>query len=570
MFEQNFAASGAIAEKRPENSAEQIKLMEIEWKLEDDDGIVSFEVDPKTQLIRYKTFNGKMKENGEYYEEKKWDTRQGRIKFTEEQKKSVEDDFVNKYGDMSALLLSLFAEITNYQNAESNTEKLIILFLGSAKIVEGESFLLVDMGVTMILNKSTKEVISLDDKKALYSPEAMVEWKKDESVAISWGGKEGIKIFDVNTGKLINKLDSDSTVGLMESCDKNEIVSWSQGKDKKIKFWDSSNSKMIREIDLPGDFPVKGNVLEIMDGKFFVFSDGVETLVLDRNTGIVVKKFPGSEPQEDFRNGISILGNNSINFWRFGGARGKKPVEIIIRGKREINEWERFCEFKKEGFSLEAGENLPDVFWFQCSNLEAKRFEEKEQFKWGEERIYFHVKGHDLVKLSELVKNVAGQCGIAISFKYYDVEKNGQPENGYTRFVANFASVGDAKKLYEGLIGSEEYNTMVADEQADYLGYQLDEKAHYASGYREIRGNDLENMKNKIGDLIQNLDGTYAIKTEEGNCKQLTASEYEEIIKGIDFSAKFKKKWDEWISSSINMKTKDYSIKRNILRGMAS
>lgn len=564
---------------KPESDVEQIKSMELDWKLSDDNHITSFNINWNHLCINYTTFSVKPATDGEIeYEEKKtWNLSRNELKINKNDEDYIIDRLLNMYSkEESAFLLNLYSQVINYQYSEGKLKKLIDNFLKNVRVVKNGRFFIVDMlgyPGPVILDMKNKDVIMLKDENSkIHHPKDMIEWEKEKSFAISGSDhRGGIKIFDASSGELINNIDPSSQVeGLMKSQNEKEIISWSfeKGGEKKIKIWNKDNLKITREFSCPSNFQITGEMVEIKDGKFLVFSDGKETFIISRDTGEVIKKILGNSPKYDFRGGISTLNDGTIEFWRFEGSLGKNH-NIMIREGKILDNWQRFCEFDKESFSLKVGENIPDIFWIQSGNLEAKRLTEKKKFKWGKERLYFHIEEKDLFKLGKLIENIAGQNHIAIKFKYYDTEKNSRLENSATRFVANFASVADAKKLYEQLINNKEYKKMLAaDNDNDYCSYQLDEKAYYAQGYREFRMDEIAEARKKSENIIKNSDGTYSIriKTEEGDWNMtITEEEYDKMTNESFFAKKFKKIWDSGVSDNNNDdKTEKPSLKSSI------
>jgi len=110
---------------------------------------------------------------------------------------------------------------------------------------------------------------------------------------------------------------------------------------------------------------------------------------------------------------------------------------------------------------------------------------------------------------------------IPIAFKLLDTAKS-QPWAlaDETRFVANFSSVKDAKTFYDSLRQSPEYKRMKPDRTHDYQGHQLDDIAHYASGYKETRAS-----LQRIEKAVRNPDGTYTYQSQHN--KPITISEPE-------------------------------------------
>lgn len=145
------------------------------------------------------------------------------------------------------------------------------------------------------------------------------------------------------------------------------------------------------------------------------------------------------------------------------------------------------------------------------------------KLKWGKERIYFEIPMEKCNALRNLVMTTAHEGKLPVAFKYLDATKSNQPSiNGDTRFVVNFASTKDAKTFYELLKQKPEYQKLRPDRTMDYHGHQLDNIAHYASGYRETRG-----ALQRIAKAVKNPDGTYTYKKENGKDPMtITESQY--------------------------------------------
>lgn len=528
-----------------DSNFEAIKKMTVDWRLEDDDEIKSFSFSDDFKLLNYSVSDHK---------EKSWDIQNNRVKrnFPEqkksEEKQDVVANFNSKYGALYPVILHILKERTeSVRDNINNEQEYIEWIIKNSEItpVDSSLFIMVPGSIAVdMINLKTQKHIVLHDEEKTSVPESVISWSEEKNVAIKF--ENCVKIFDTDNGDCLATFSDVDKIGESQSEDeaifiqRNGIINIADKKSYAIKKSFDCNLK---------DYKWNISVFEIKDGKFIVYADSQEVGIIDKKSGEIIKKIQGKYPTEDPRSGLTVLNENKIEFWRFDGARGKEPVNIIIKDNEILNEYQRFCEFKEENFALKTGEETPDAYWNQCSNLEAERLNKKGEFKWSQERIYFHVKSDDFVKLSNLIKHIAGQNDIAISFKYYDVEKNGQPKKDDTRFATNFSSVADAKKLYEKLAVSKEYQNMAADEETDYLSYKLDEKAYYSSGYREDRRQELNNAEK----YIKNPDGTYTFIddkdiqiTESGDKNiQITESEYIEKMKAVDFSTKFKKIWDD-------------------------
>ena len=177
-----------------------------------------------------------------------------------------------------------------------------------------------------------------------------------------------------------------------------------------------------------------------------------------------------------------------------------------------------------EEFKVKNGETDIGVFWYEYGNAAAKKLKESGKLEWGKERIYFDIPLENMEELRDLAFELAKSEKIPIAFKHLDVQKTHQidlkPESETTRFVANFASIEDAKRFYQALQHREEYKRIKSDRNLDYHGYNIDGVAHYASGYREKR----EPLKRIIETAQKNSDNTYSYYSADGS-KQITITE---------------------------------------------
>jgi hypothetical protein len=190
-----------------------------------------------------------------------------------------------------------------------------------------------------------------------------------------------------------------------------------------------------------------------------------------------------------------------------------------------------------EKFRVNNGETDEGVFWHEYKNVAAKKLKESGQLEWGKERIYFDIPLDNMEELRDMAFELAKREKIPIAFKYLDVLKSNQvdlkPDSDITRFVANFASVEDAKRFYQVLQQRDEYKKMKSDRNLDYHGYNIDGVAHYASGYREKR----EPLKRIIETAQQNPDNTYSYYSADGLRKKTITKEefdrFERMFKAI-------------------------------------
>src|SRR3989338_892948 len=206
------------------------------------------------------------------------------------------------------------------------------------------------------------------------------------------------------------------------------------------------------------------------------------------------------------------------------------PKQEIQRNdliKPEQNQQQNYEGLKDkdfEEFKVKNGETDIGVFWYEYGNTAAKKLKESGKLEWGKERIYFDIPLDNMQELRNLAFELAKSEKIPIAFKHLDVQKTHQidlkPESETTRFVANFASIEDAKRFYQALQHREEYKRIKSDRNLDYHGYNIDGVAHYASGYREKR----EPLKRIIETAQKNSDNTYSYYSADGS-KQITITE---------------------------------------------
>jgi hypothetical protein len=212
------------------------------------------------------------------------------------------------------------------------------------------------------------------------------------------------------------------------------------------------------------------------------------------------------------------------------------PVQEIQKEGLLLPEEDSALEAQKEtptddygNFDYGNGETVPGVWWNAYDSKAAKTLKKEGKFQWGKERIYFDIPTDQMETLKGLTQKIAQEKQIPIAFKYLDTAKS-EPwtSQDETRFVANFASIEDAKRFYEALRQSAEYQKMKSDRNFDYHGHNIDGVAHYASGYREQR----EPLKRIIETAKRNPDGTYSYKSADGKKDmQIEEWQYEKFKK---------------------------------------
>jgi hypothetical protein len=205
----------------------------------------------------------------------------------------------------------------------------------------------------------------------------------------------------------------------------------------------------------------------------------------------------------------------------------QEDIELIrnkIKGlEKEPDSQNMFTEFR-----MKNGETDEGFYWNEYRNRKAKELKESGKFEWGKERIYFDVRIEDCEKLRDLVMKIAGENQIPIGFKYIDnvkttpVNKDGKE----TRFVTNFASSDDARKLYSLLSQSSGYQSLIPDRKLDYKGVRIDDLAEYTSGYREIRGALERIMSAKL-----NSQDRYEYLSEYGLKRSISREQFNDFQK---------------------------------------
>lgn len=180
------------------------------------------------------------------------------------------------------------------------------------------------------------------------------------------------------------------------------------------------------------------------------------------------------------------------------------------------------------GFKQKHGSTGDDEYWwYEYRNRAAKHLKESGKFEWGKERIYFDVPTESFDMLRALSMRIAEDQKIPLAFKFRDVNKTKiLGEDVDTRFVANFASAEDAARFFKMLKGDPEYLKIVPDRNIDYKGIRLDERAEYASSYREQRV-PLERAAN----ARRAPDGTYVfISSTDGREIKISEENYKEFL----------------------------------------
>lgn len=256
-----------------------------------------------------------------------------------------------------------------------------------------------------------------------------------------------------------------------------------------------------------------------------------------------VERIRSGENQESILDGLPESFRQGI-LNRLKGEVGDNRLDDMMAAddiREKIMHPEKAKEDKDtfEEFSMANGETDTGAFWNQYKNEEAKRLKEAGKFTWGEERIYFDVPVSDMEKLRDVVMRVASEGKVAIAFKYLDDKKTyaSQMDGSETRFVANFASREDAKRLFVALRATPEYQSIVPDRKLDYKGVRVDDIAEYASGFRERR-DALERIAR--GASLNGQTGMYEYQLESGKTIALRPEEYER------FSEEYSNALESW------------------------
>jgi len=198
-------------------------------------------------------------------------------------------------------------------------------------------------------------------------------------------------------------------------------------------------------------------------------------------------------------------------------------------------------DFKK--FQLKNGETDNGVYWYEYTNLAAKTLKQNGDFNWGEERIYFDIPLDKMELLAKIVMKIAAAKRIPIGFKHLDLNKTASivldPKSQTTRFVTNFVSIQDAKEFYDVLSHQPAYVEMSSDLNNDYHGYNIDGKAHYASGYREQR----EPLIRIVKTAKRLPDGSYEYEGPDGGMRKITQSQYENFKRQLSEIPDPQEKW---------------------------
>lgn len=323
---------------------------------------------------------------------------------------------------------------------------------------------------------------------------------------------------------------------LAESRDGKQMISGSVSGE--IKIWDKNSLSIVQEFRV--NQPVK-QIKEARDHKHLIVSGGGSIRVVNKETGEVIRGIEGDYFFESPNGTISIVRDEKVELWSWGIDQDATPNEVVVRGDKKISNKERFNDFSEK-----RGETVKGVHWYFYENLEAQRLSENRRIKWGNERIYFEVPLDELPELKKLVMQAVKEAQIGVTFKYLDVESSSPEmvEKDVTRFVVNFVSVEDARKFYEILQGDSEYVAIQPDRSTEYLAHNIDGKAFYAQGFREIREYDKNQILDYLKSYTQNPDGSYSAPSSEGGVITISKEEYERLASGADIIGSMKKSWE--------------------------
>lgn len=195
-------------------------------------------------------------------------------------------------------------------------------------------------------------------------------------------------------------------------------------------------------------------------------------------------------------------------------------------GQQESVPGDEFGTFKMKNGMTEEG-----YYWYEYRNMKAREMSKNKQFEWGKERIYFDIPTSDMLRLRDVVMNIASVNKIPVAFKYQDEEKTwpSVKDGTETRFVANFASSDDALKFYSALRHDPVYQGMKSDRNMSYGGYRVDGVVEYANGYREQR----EPLKRIMSGSF-NSQRKWVYPSASGKMIELSEDEYNVFKKTFD------------------------------------
>lgn len=388
-----------------------------------------------------------------------------------------------------------------------------------------------------LYNIKSGETEMISNPKAHHPPKSF-EFLSNREIIASFGNK--MEIFDIETGEITMTLDTGERFDIDDfvfTKDGQKIIT---GTNKKIMVWDRKTGERLQTTEVAERIR---SIAEARDGQhlidypYFFGDEGVRVIHLA--SGKCIASFTGTGFFETPDGGLAIRHHDRIEFLNENQPVNDKITEHIIRGNQEISVDERFA------FTEKRWQNQQGIAWAEFNNLEATRLREKKQFKSGEERLYFDIPFGGFDVLKKLVIQIATEQKIPLNFKFLDVSSGTSKvrEEAATRFVLNFASLKQAKTFYKRLSEMPDYQNIEPDRETEYYAYNIDGKAHYTQGYREIREDMALNQEKQLGAYQKNSNGTYTIETVEG-LQTISQEEYEELRSGGDFHTKFKKRWD--------------------------
>jgi len=376
---------------------------------------------------------------------------------------------------------------------------------------------------------------------------ALLCLRDSKTAALAFADK--IKLLDLEEKqytKESDKIESSlygNITGMVESNDGKQIIAGLAGGE--IRFFDKDNLTLLQEIKT-NQSPISF-IKESLDGAHVIVACGIvggagRVQVIHKETGQVVREVYGHRFHESSNGVLSVMNEEGIELWTWGVDKEATPNDVVIRGNKKLSDKERF-----EDFATKQGETVKGIHWNFYENLEAQRLSESKKVEWSDERIYFEVPLDELPKLKDLVVKAVKKAHIPVTFKYVDVEASSAEmvEKDVTRFVVNFLSVDDARKFYEILEEDKKYKSIQPDRTVDYLAHNIDGKAFYAQGFREIREHDKKQILNYLKNYTQNPDGSYSAPSSEGGVITMSKEEYERLGSGADIIGSLKKVWEK-------------------------
>ena len=267
--------------------------------------------------------------------------------------------------------------------------------------------------------------------------------------------------------------------------------------------------------------------------------------VIERETGKVVSKIEGEDLQQNWMGKIIVLDEKgNLGEYHLNGnpeEEKDKSQNVFISGEEVNYNPEKYSFFINKKF-----ETVRGACWDYFENLISRELTDKEEFVYGKQRLYLEIPLSELENVKEITEYIASHNNIPVQFKFIDQEKS-DPEvvTETTRFVLNFKDINDTRKFYSLLSKNKIYQKIIPDRNHDYYGYQIDDKASYASGYTENREDEIRGIEYYKKNFSKTADGNYVSinpNPESGKFEFLSSGDYEDII-SRDSSVKSKEKW---------------------------